>query len=737
MKDVLSDKVIARYDEKRSTLPNRSLDLRNINTPELAILSPNRNEIAPTGPAREAALIAYAERLRHSYKQNDQGLRDGMVMLGEAFRNGQSISITCPCRAGQMCHADVIKIAIEKVAKALDSRDRFQRHDQPIASRPGFVPSNPRTERAISEIVAISKSDLELSRLNDTDGRNRSEHASYLNTRSQFLRDTYERGGTVIDNVLVIPKERAETKAALHVTTHEYGVKRLEPILGPERSRDIVPQIIEYGKAIAGSGADREMEAKVFRWIYDALEGKREFLQSPPGEKKDEPEIGRFDRTLAEISKVAEEMERLEPVDDLIQHDSIDAHPVRDDTVEGLDEVIDSDPEYTESKLEFDRFELDCTRLGELAAEMTPEEFQHWTDVKLPALDDALENGVKSSTILKLLKAKVEKGLREGTEPTYLSVESLQFASAYLEHRLQQPETRLRHLNERYRDYTQILDRCQTRQEVIDASSYIRRDNARIGLTHNKAQGYSNERGALTPKELQILFTEQSPRHYTSEMIVAKLGYAGDGQTQNRRTAALLRGEISASPEAQRLIESLEYRMERRYAGESLNATKHFLQSLNTPNDELRFKNSFDHAEIYQKLPPPERDFVYQRATDQKIRLEAANRVVIDQRAGHPMVGVKELREVMKEELLTVSMANADPNEIRDRAAAVLERYLDKGEDGSRNPMIDGISRELSEVVLNLNRGTRPGEPNPLKSNPLEIVRPAAVARERAQIHMR
>src|SRR5690349_4591220 len=118
MQDELSNKVVARLNESGSSVTRRSLDLGNINTPELGLLSPNRNEIAPRGRPREAALLAYSERLRNSYKQNESGLKDGMVMLGEAFRNGQSIVITCFCRAGQMCHADVVKIAIEKVAKA-------------------------------------------------------------------------------------------------------------------------------------------------------------------------------------------------------------------------------------------------------------------------------------------------------------------------------------------------------------------------------------------------------------------------------------------------------------------------------------------------------------------------------------------------------------------------------------------------------------------------------------------
>lgn len=123
MKYDLSNKVIARFNERKASLPNRSLDLGNIITPELSLLSPNRNEIAPRGGGRESALIAYPERLRNSYKQDESGLRDGMVMLGEAFRNGQPISISCFCRAGQMCHADVVKLAIEKVARAIDARE--------------------------------------------------------------------------------------------------------------------------------------------------------------------------------------------------------------------------------------------------------------------------------------------------------------------------------------------------------------------------------------------------------------------------------------------------------------------------------------------------------------------------------------------------------------------------------------------------------------------------------------
>ncbi|MDM7923262.1 MAG: hypothetical protein QUS14_13255, partial [Pyrinomonadaceae bacterium] len=82
MNSDLSNQVIARLvDADDRSLPRRSLDLGNILTPELGLLSPRRSEIAPKGAGRDAALIAYSERLRHSYKRNEGGIREGMLKL--------------------------------------------------------------------------------------------------------------------------------------------------------------------------------------------------------------------------------------------------------------------------------------------------------------------------------------------------------------------------------------------------------------------------------------------------------------------------------------------------------------------------------------------------------------------------------------------------------------------------------------------------------------------------------
>jgi len=721
MKFDLSNKVIARLSNNESQSPSRSLDLGNILTPELSLLSPNRNEIAPRGLGRDVALIAYSERLRNSYKQNEGGLKDGMVLLGEAFRNGQPISITCFCRAGQTCHADVVKLAIEKVAKAIDARELNHAGRSTIAHDSSFRPSNPRTERAINDILSVSKSDLLLSKLDDTNGRNRSEHASYLNGESQFLRDTYERGGTVQNGILIIPRESHELKSPLQLASLRYGVGRLEQIVGSARAREVAPKVLEYAKTISGSNSDRETEAKIFRWIYDALDGKQELLDAVREESKAESTEERFDRTLAEIAKVADEMERLEPSDRLIQYeqfvesDSQTQEHSFGEAVEEMSESVehlqtDRDAEHVQTTVGFERIELESSDLTLLASDMSTDELKHWSQVKFPALDDALENGIPPSTILKLFRAKSDKANENGVKGKELNYEDLRFASAYLEHQLKQPETRLRHFNDRYRDYAQMLDRCHSREEVIEASSKIRIDNAAVGL--NRQQNGQNRDArnvpVLTSKEMQMLFTEQSPRHFTSEMVVAKLSYAGDGAATKARTEALKRGEIAPSVEAERLIESLESRLQRKYLDESLSATRHFLQSLKTPHEDLRYKNSFDHNELYRKLAPAERDFVYQRATEQNSHLEAKTQNLPAKSSVSAETAVKELQNVMKAELLALSLSNADPKLVKDRTTLILEEYFGSRGNVSVGQKAGRLPQELSEILQGRNTRRSP-----------------------------
>lgn len=730
MQTDLSNQVLARIDGETRDTARRTLDLGNISTPELGLLLPRRSETAPRGLGRDAALIAYSERLRENYRANEGGIRDGMLKLGEAVRDGQTIAVSCFCRAGQICHADIVKNAIEKVGRSLVREAAREKTLGGIENSPSDLRSNPRTERAINEILSVSRSDLILSKLEDTEGRNRSEHASRLNAHSQFIRDLYERGSVVRDGVLMSPKENPSPAPPLAVTTIEYALKRLEPIINESKARGTAPQLVEYGKRIAGLSADRDTQIKVFNWIYGALEGRNDLLKADERVSRDETKDERFDRTLNEIATLAEEMSKLEPSDRLVLLDDVNERSEVNDVdrneaehspesvyEHGLDrdEIRQQiDPKGSIGGLqEFERIDLDNTTLSRLAADMSKEEFDRWINVRLPVLDEMLERGTSVDAVLKPFQNDIYQTAKEDPANKQAAIDDLRFATAYIEHQLKQPESKLRHANSRYRKYAAMLDNASSRSDLMDAASRIRHENARVGLqwgTLTKAEKADTTR-PLTAKEMQFLFTEASPRHYTAEMTALRLAYSNSGNAARTRTDALMRGEIEPSKEAMSLIESLESRLERRRSTDSLSATKHFLQSLKTPNEELRYKNPFDHSEVYTKLPPAERDFVYQRAVVQKERLEAKlierhlNRVAPNLDAVHkagPM-DFNAFREELKSEIIKLVSTGSrlDHQELTLRTASILDASFTRNGLMAKadQESVESLSRELSEGI--------------------------------------
>ena len=634
METEFTSQVVVNPEEINGRLPRRSLDLLNINTPELMQLAPLRSEIAPKGLARARALVAYSERLRNTYRANEDGLREGMKLLAETVSNGQPIVVSCFCRAGEMCHADVVKLAIEKVQQRVLLQDRTTGkagHLQPI-TRSVDIP-NPRTQRAINEILSVSKSDLLLARIDQTDGRSRYEHASYLNQHSQFARDLYERGATVSGNAVIVPKEKLSIAAGLNIATNQYAVNKLEHIIGDgTKALELAPQIVEYGQKIAGSDADRETQLRVFNWIYQSLEGKTEFLDSGDRTFSEESKEERFERTIGDIANLANELSQLEPSDHFAPLDTVferDHNHAKDENHELLRDEDDSlvrDPIEAKhaSQVEFERFEIGNLELAEMASEMSHNEREHWFNVKLPAIDKELDDGKPVNEILQAYRDTIYTATIHEPSRKHEAVDDLRFAAAYIENQLKHPDSRLRHFNPRYRKYAAMLDHVTTRQEVMEAASSIRKDNSQIGLSW---KGLSDQERTETPKalsvkELQFLFTESSPLHYSSEMTAAKMSYSHFGKNREEKTQALFEGNIRLSTEGQQLLESLKTRLERSDLRHSLAATKHFLLSVSTPNNDLRNPNEFDHKKTYQNLPPYEKDFVYGKAIHQRDLLE-------------------------------------------------------------------------------------------------------------------
>lgn len=726
----LSNPVVLQNPESKSESQRRVLNLNEIKTDSLRPLAPNLKEVESLKIDRTEALAAYADRLRQEYKANTNGLRNGFKTLSDAFDSGDRITITCSCRSGELCHADVVKMAIEKVNLHVKAQQANREHQN---NRSDFVANssrpleeaqqktvNPRTQRAINEIFSISETDRILGSINQTDGRNQTEQASYLGGKSQFVRDLYERGANVVSGNLIVPVERTKVTESLAIETQEYAVKRIGKILNDEaKAKEIAPNVIEYGNKIAGTFADGETKTAIFSWIYDSLEGRREFLETDGQERPTEPPT--FDEVLETISVVADQMNALEPTERLEMSEVSEFEKDLESSVAGI------------TSISFERIELgnDIPKLPDNRSEA---EIEFLINEVLPEIDRKLENGVAIKEILKpfneniresanenaierlgkiyrsnassksnakpldtqlekinilsqnvleinkptefreaqesAIKAFYRKSLQESARviskldeireiaaelrdgsmekqlkkelyriqdakpsfafkiagsqeivvglPSKESVEERNFVSSYIKFQLKQPETKLRHENERYRSYALQLEAQTTKSGLAKTASEIRAENATLGLKWKDLEKSEKETQPrpLTQKEMQFLFTESSPAHFTSEMTALKLSFSHSGASRHSMTESLKKGELKPSPEATKLIESLESRLNRRDIKDSISATKHFFESIKTPNESLKHKNAVDHHEIYTSLPPFEKDFVYQKATE-------------------------------------------------------------------------------------------------------------------------
>ena len=266
-----------------------------------------------------------------------------------------------------------------------------------------------------------------------------------------------------------------------------------------------------------------------------------------------------------------------------------------------------------EIKNEYRKF--DTQNIGEIAdAKLARRETDAHRE-KIQTLKQAKSNfAFKIEGSNRIIKAK----------PSERAVAGYDLVSEYVRYQLKQPEIHARRESAVYREYAERLESAKTVSEVVREAYKIRQENHRAtGLWKNAAKEEQNKlQRPLSKNEITLLFLELPPKNYTAEMSVIKYNFAHYSQAKEQMTAALEKGNLEPSAEAQKLVESLEGRLNRRDLGTKHKATRHFFESLKTENSQLGIKNEFDHASIYQNLPPHEKNWIYRRASQQKENLE-------------------------------------------------------------------------------------------------------------------
>src|SRR6266508_4495518 len=328
------------------------------------------------------------------------------------------------------------------------------------------------------------------------------DKADWLGERSQELRDLYERGATIKENVLVIPAEEHELNNLTadrppFINERRYAHQEIPD--QPEKAGEFY----ELAKAIAGKTANTKTEIDYFRYFYKQIrqDGEGRYLKPDQKEAREEA----LERTLVEMRSLAGDMEKLE--------------------------TLVSDEGF--------RF----------PAVLTFEDRKSLVEIHLPNVDAKIEAGRREAAILGDINRMVEDWNRKLSE-TGAARQKLSdkydsigyFLKAYVKERLKDPETRATGASEAFRNAHERITEARTPEELNRA--------ARVIL-----------KGAdFSWRERALLFFGRAPAHHTREMRELRHFW---GLTRDERVGyvkALGEGRREPSPALDKLLTELETR---------------------------------------------------------------------------------------------------------------------------------------------------------------------------------
>src|SRR5690349_5717461 len=167
---------------------------------------------------REDSVTRFDGWLEDQIKKGEGPAFAFIQQLVQRVANGEHIKLACSC-VPKLCHGDVVKATIELlIHNYRHPEQKLEREPlqllqspDPTAKPKTIDQTAPRTvsaraEQARADVQAIDLTD-DLTIYNVPEGVTRADHASTLNSFDQFVRDAFERGATLSDNVLTIPRD--------------------------------------------------------------------------------------------------------------------------------------------------------------------------------------------------------------------------------------------------------------------------------------------------------------------------------------------------------------------------------------------------------------------------------------------------------------------------------------------------------------------------------------------------
>ena len=267
---------------------------------------------------REEAVSRFNDWLGQQIEKGEGAVSNFIHELKERIASGEQIKLACSCTP-EHCHGDVVKATIELLIHNERHPDQTLEREElqlnPAATgRQQHTALSARAEQAHAEVLAIDPVADDLAALyNVPEGLTRAEHASRLNELDQFVREAFERGATLTENVLSIPRDpdarpRDETKVMIGTEAHAINFVRGfidDPKLAEEKGK----LLFEVGNKACGQWIDSDGRLTVFNYIYT------EIRQDESGAyRTNEQKAEVIDKVLAETTRWAEPLP--EPIAD-------------------------------------------------------------------------------------------------------------------------------------------------------------------------------------------------------------------------------------------------------------------------------------------------------------------------------------------------------------------------------------------------------------------------------------
>ncbi len=343
-------------------------------------------------------------------------------------------------------------------------------------------------------------------------------------------------------------------------------------------------------------------------------------------------------------------------------------------------------------------------------AGLTYEERKSLVEVHLPNIDAKIEAGMRPDLILRDVGRMVlnwnDNLTEEGAERQELQEKNNRIGSflrAYVEKRLEDPETRALNSSEAFRDAHARILATRSPEELIRAM-----DRAR--------------KSPLNEKERRLLFNGRAPDHHTSEMREIRL--AG-WLTLDERVRLLSEGRLPMSRELKELLAELDSR-------DSEGRVDYFVRALKTPPDRLQKPEESLRLGLWEKrerLPEHEirflfnetwekkRSFADRRSSLRETSLQPGNSRPSERLASRDNESARVYREGVEiekrrlgEEIRNrrggLPLSQQELDEIHERAVKLaFERLVPK--ELFEGPL-EGAKKELSDVIARLQEETQP-----------------------------